>query len=421
MNRFGKGLRNFFVSTKKKAETDVNSQDANELQNRRRQRNQVKQNKPRVDDGLSSSTRRRSLFKPFPLSTSKKDKARDQLDAPSRGGKSEKTSRDEIIQQHLHDIGRLSDNHTRLQVKIRAKEAEIENLRNEGRDAKWKDGLYEQRMKEHASAQASISTGSASEVDIMKLVKQLNSEIVAIATLATKAPARDTRSSSLETIPNLLGEKFSMSFKNSDNPLAMGLARALLQIFLVQRCETFIHSWCLGNPEFDVIFNKFYNRIYKKEEQRVAGKWRQITFGQLPHDHKAFQIEVASKLMDLSSCAGWEGDVQEISARMDVLFNLAAKIRKHVKEEIISADIQPWAAVSRAKFDSKDMKNVGEEFDLSQVANPTECTVLGCTELGLVIRLAAAGASSEMKNVKSRARVVLNESLGVGQPYASKL
>lgn len=155
----------------------------------------------------------------------------------------------------------------------------------------------------------------------------------------------------------------------------------------------------------------------------MAGKWRQITLGQLPHelDHNFIHTEVVSKLMDISSCAGWRGGEEEISAGVDTLFKSAENIRKIVKEDIIAADIEPWAAVPGTKFDSTNMKNVGDDFALQRVAEPMRCTVLGCTGLGLSTRLAAGEAASGIKNRHSRARVVLVESLGVGQPHASRL
>jgi hypothetical protein len=125
--------------------------------------------------------------------------------------------------------------------------------------------------------------------------------------------------------------------------------------------------------------------------------------------------------MEISSCAGWKGNIEQISVRMDILFKSAERIRKIVKEDIISADITPWVVVPGTKFDSTVMKNVGSDFALQQVAEPTQCVVLGCTGLGLNTRLAAGEVSSGIKNKHSRARVVLVESLVASQPYTSKL
>jgi hypothetical protein len=259
-----KELQGFLIPTRK---AETGGQDTNNLLSQRRHRNHVKQDKPRTDDRPSATTRRHSIFKPI-SSTFKKGRAKELPDVPTQGEKSEKSPRNETLQQLLHEIGSFSDNNTRLKAEVNAKEAELENLKGQGGESGWKDGLYEQRMKEHASAQASINTGSAS-VDISKLVRQLNDEIAAIATLATRTPAKDPRRGSTGSIPQLLGERFSMSFPHSDNCLEVGLARALLQIFLAQRCETVIHSWRLGNPEFDEIFSQFYDRISNKGEQSV--------------------------------------------------------------------------------------------------------------------------------------------------------
>lgn len=256
-----KGLHTFLIPAKK---ADTGGHGTDNLLNQGRTRNHTRKNKSRKDEGPPTS-RRRSLFRPI-SSTFKKGKGKDLPDLPTQGEKSGKSPRDEAIQQLLQDIGKLSDYNIRLRGEVSATEAELENLRNRDGESGWKDGLYEQRLKEHATAQASINTGSVSGDDILELVTQLNNQIAAIATLATRAPAKDPRMDGPRSIPRLLGEKLPISFSQSDNRLEAGLARALLQIFLVHHCEAFIYSWCLGNREFDENFNQFYDRISKKGE-----------------------------------------------------------------------------------------------------------------------------------------------------------
>lgn len=149
----------------------------------------------------------------------------------------------------------------------------------------------------------------------------------------------------------------------------------------------------------------------------VAGKWRQIAFGQLPHGPETgvlqnYTIETAKNLMEIASCAGWGGDTQEIQRRVWKLMVTAESIRMDVKAGNISADFQPWVASYGEKYEESMMKDVGGAFGLEQVQNVSRCHVLGSTEVGLKVRRTGVGASSEkLKELRSRPRVVLIESL----------
>lgn len=120
---------------------------------------------------------------------------------------------------------------------------------------------------------------------------------------------------------------------------------------------------------------------------------------------------VVSKLMDLSSCAGWGGDIQEIQQRVEGLMKGAEAIRISVKE-VLFADLQVWVATYGARFEPTDMKNVGDDFGLQHVEDTGRCHVLGSTEVGLKARRSGGDVSPESKELRSRSRVVLVESLG---------
>jgi len=146
----------------------------------------------------------------------------------------------------------------------------------------------------------------------------------------------------------------------------------------------------------------------------VAGKWRQIAFGQLPQGTSSkflsqLSNEKAQQFMQISAAAGWGGDVSKVRPLVQTMMVKAEDIRINVKARIISADLQPWIATYCEMYDARSMQDVGLDVGLKKVADAENCRVLGSTELGLRIDGTSDDESSELQ---SRPRVLLLESLG---------
>jgi hypothetical protein len=83
-----------------------------------------------------------------------------------------------------------------------------------------------------------------------------------------------------------------------------------------------------------------------------------------------------------------------------------------VKVGIISADLRPWIASYRDRYDFDNMKDVGKEIPgLRQVTErPESCHVLGSTKLGLRLHKTGDEPSAEFEGLRTRPRVLLHES-----------
>ena len=149
----------------------------------------------------------------------------------------------------------------------------------------------------------------------------------------------------------------------------------------------------------------------------MAGKWRQITFGQPPQGTSGkflsqYSDQKAQQLMQISAAAGWGGDVSKVQPLVQTMMVKAENIRIDVKAKIISADLQPWIATYCEIYDSQSMQDVGLNVGLKEVEDAKNCHVLGSTELGLRIDGTGDNESGEFRGLWSRPRVLLLESLG---------
>ncbi len=118
----------------------------------------------------------------------------------------------------------------------------------------------------------------------------------------------------------------------------------------------------------------------------VAGKWRQLTFTEVPHgpdtrilrEHANYKVK---GVLEILACAGWTGDNQEIQRQVSTLIMKVERIRINVKAAILYADYQPWIATYGDDYDSATMIVANGSFGAERV--PVEgCHVLGSVGLG---------------------------------------
>ncbi|KAF9444307.1 hypothetical protein P691DRAFT_807550 [Macrolepiota fuliginosa MF-IS2] len=372
----------------------------------------------------ASASCRQSVFNPLrfgsqnkPSPRRKRSTAEEIILKQSERRKSRVPRRDELLQHLQVEQEKLAQKHSRMNDENDRLRKDLEALRAQDDAEKWEDELYATRLKELENAHALIRTNSSgSGEDVLLRVRSLNEEIAHIASLALSRPiAESTPRASIDTISKHLGDEFA-TFLRKHGSLAvdeMKLVQGVLQVYLAHSCARLIDSWHVGEPELDNHLNQLYDRIRNKEEHMVAGKWRQIAFGQLPHGFESdilqqYTTETVQNIMELASCVGWEGDVPMIQQRMGNLMVEAETIRMDVKAGILSADFQPWVTRYGDRYDLEMMKDVGDDFGVGRAERDAErYHVLGSTELGLRVRKPASSTNSAYK---SRTRVILIES-----------
>ncbi len=144
----------------------------------------------------------------------------------------------------------------------------------------------------------------------------------------------------------------------------------------------------------------------------VVGKWRQITFAQLPHGPNADFLQqyaetVVTGALKIASSAGWGGDAQKIRRRVFRLVEKAERIRMDTKAGLISADLQPSVAMYGGRYDPSWM-DTDHHSGVGRIEDPRRCSVLGSLTLGLKVRKSEGDA--ELKNSEIKTHVLFVES-----------
>jgi len=323
-----------------------------------------------------------------------------------------------------------------LNIEVERKSKLLRSMTAKDDAEKWEDELFETRLKELRSARAVINTqSSVTREDVLHQIKDLNSIIVQTAEIAVETPLQTQGLVVQLEDMKYLGKILSLIFQQAGNRLNdQGFIRATLQIFLTESCMKLIDSWHLENKNLDMALRDLYSHIHGKgeffcnnyiepfanfdaEEQTVAGKWRQITFGQQPQGTSdnflsQYSDKKAQQLMQISAAAGWGGDVSKVRPLVRTMMMKAENIRINVKARIISADLQPWIATYCERYDAQSMQDDGLNVGLKRVGDAKNCHVLGSTELGLRIEGTSDNESGEFRGLQSRPRVLLLESLG---------
>ncbi|KAF5354847.1 hypothetical protein D9756_005588 [Leucocoprinus leucothites] len=327
--------------------------------------------------------------------------------------RSMRDQREEQWQELLDEQHELMKRISNLNGKVERRSKTLRTLREQDDGEKWEDELFETRLKELNSARDVITTQSSVKgEDVRVQIKDLNEEIAKTAAIAAETSIGSQRQpGQLESMP-YLGHNLSLIFRKAENRLDdRKLVQAILQIFLTECCMILIDSWHIENENLDAFLRGLYVRIRRKEEQTVAGKWRQITFSQVPHGEstnllKRYSNQKAQQVMEISSAAGWGGDTSRVKRHVQKVMEAAEKIRENIKAGIISADLEPWIAVYTDLYDDLEMKDVGSDFALPQLENKHEedYHVLGSTELGLRVHGTNDDQSNEFKNLRTRPR-----------------
>ncbi|KXN86015.1 Heat shock 70 kDa protein 12B [Leucoagaricus sp. SymC.cos] len=324
--------------------------------------------------------------------------------------------REERKQRLFEEQRRLIENISRQTNRINHQNVKLDALQKKDSSEKWEDDLFE-TMRRGLNITRSVfhTRSSVSGECIRDQMKELNSKIACIAEMAVETSiGKPKDQGGLELVSHFLGKPFVAIFQDGTHLADKKFTRAILQIFLARSCMVLIDSWCLGKPGLDSRLDTIYNRIRSKEEQTVAGKWRQIVFEQLPHGPEAdilprYADLITQRLMQLSSLAGWGGDTNQIGGNVQKMMELVETIRMNVKAGIISADLQPWIAAYGDRYNPSFMKDAGGHFGGDGDRTPERPRVLGSTEVGLKVQWRAdeGDDESEFRGLQSRTRVLL--------------
>ncbi|KAJ3568182.1 hypothetical protein NP233_g5880 [Leucocoprinus birnbaumii] len=322
----------------------------------------------------------------------------------------------ELYQSLLAEQHEMMKRIAHLNNELQQKSTTLQSLKERDEEEKWEDELFNTRLKELNNARTVIDTrSSVSGEAVRDQVKVLNREIARTAELVAEAPITTQRPPiQLEGMP-YLRKNITLIFEKAGNRLNnQKVVQAMVQIFLAEACMRLIDSWHLEKKNLDALLRDMYNRISGKEEQTVAGKWRQITFSQVPHGQtellQKYSKEITRQVSDICSAAGWEGDATRIQRHIRKVMEEAEKIRESIKGGMISADLQPWIAGYCGRYDEYEMKDASESLGLARLERGEVGHVWGSTELGL--RANKIGDEQDLKNARVRPRVVLLESLG---------
>jgi hypothetical protein len=142
----------------------------------------------------------------------------------------------------------------------------------------------------------------------------------------------------------------------------------------------------------------------------VAGKWRQLAFGQMPAGRglEKYASLKAKQVLEVLACAGWGGGISQVQPLIKELMVMADELRKNVKGDVISSDLRPWVATPGRDYHPSTMKDVTQELGIE--GRSERLHVLGSTEIGLKSYWKTQSSTPE-SSVEFRTRVLCVEPL----------
>ncbi|KAF5374604.1 hypothetical protein D9615_008994 [Tricholomella constricta] len=168
-----------------------------------------------------------------------------------------------------------------------------------------------------------------------------------------------------------------------------------LQVCMVTFCANVILSWSAEDHESGVL-EDLYKRVFVKENQAVAGRWRSVTRGitRDTRDSKDLVETMAGTLTDILMVAGIQDEAtvgtrilfKRFYENLERVVDGALKLRTAVGEDITCMDIVPLTVGPGSPFDDRNMDDV--EADVGDAAGDVLMAddadrVLCTIELGL--------------------------------------
>ncbi|KAH0588422.1 hypothetical protein H2248_004271 [Termitomyces sp. 'cryptogamus'] len=263
---------------------------------------------------------------------------------------------------------------------------------------------------------------SLSGADIINMTTALNAEILQSAALMadslnyTKRHGEAPKEVLLRLQENigknltqaLIDQKF-VDGKDVD-PTPVQLA---LQVCLVACSATIVTSWTLeGN---DSRLSQIYSRIWDKEKQSVAGRWRSMTqMHAAAEDGPDLTLHMILRAVEsilIVTRVEYRPSINQFQERLSTINTLSLHLRSSIAQRITSMDIYPFTFRPGIAFDPSRMDDTyAEERKSNLRAVEVGEPIAGSTELGLFSRVRAINGKVETK-VMLKPKVVLCSAL----------
>lgn len=297
-----------------------------------------------------------------------------------------------------------------LQVRTKYLDDENHNLSRELEAVKTL--LSEVRDGESEEARVFVAnTDAISTADVIRQVTDLNCQIREMAThfrkllqnveipVTTQGPVTET----LDNASWMLGKQLA-SFLSANllvqraaactvpDPL---LADVVLQIAITRWCRFMISSWIPSHHTMVDFMKILYSGIRQFEVPAIRGCWRSITRAQLwrsSSDDLRWSEGFMQGLDSILDVAGWsiqEADRHQLEMRLPRLFEAVKDLRKVIREDITSIDLEVATIEAGTTFDTEYMEphwmsSLFLERREERISDSEE--VIGTTGLGLRAR-----------------------------------
>ncbi|KAF9476873.1 hypothetical protein BDN70DRAFT_949660 [Pholiota conissans] len=291
--------------------------------------------------------------------------------------------------------------------------------------------LLEVRTSELKGAEAFLTKADQlSNVEVVSLLENLNSEIMQIAASMTEELLIEEKKIDLEgkeqesdeareayaRAEDTVGPRMAELLKSSEHHEDPILVQLAVQASMSAYTHWVISSWVFESPEDEHMLSEIYARVRETEEQAVSGRWRQLTRKHLQRmfaHNPDLSSDMLGAVANIFTTAGlkespemaYERIASRFAARVSVVMKLAVDLNKHIGEGITSCDLEALYIMPDVAFNPTTMEDA---LGASSSPETLQETILCTTDLGLVRAEKIAGSRGDWKeSVLLKPKVVL--------------
>ncbi|KIM40815.1 hypothetical protein M413DRAFT_445619 [Hebeloma cylindrosporum] len=325
-----------------------------------------------------------------------------------------------------------------LETQNRQLGAELKQVKVEHQQAVQ---LLDVRTAELKGAQAFLTkTDQFSGADIIKLVEELNGEIMQAAASmaenlvveAKKVNGHEEGSESGEIkeaygrTEEIVGFRMAELLKASEHHEDPILIQIAFQANMAAYTHWIVSSWCFESPEDEHMLSEIYARVREAEEQAISGRWRQLTRTHLQRmlsQEPDMATDMAHGFASIALTAGVKGSYDSIferimtnfGERIGVVMKTAQRLNKTVGEGVTSCDLEAFYIAPNVLYSADTMADALGPTTTSDRGETILCT----TDLGLVRAEKVSGSIGDWhESVLLKPKVVLQSGLSslTGEP-----
>ena len=306
--------------------------------------------------------------------------------------------------------------------------------------------LLEMRTAELKGAEMFLTKADLlSNVEVVSLLENLNSEIMQIAASMTEELPIEEKKIDLEgkeqesdemreayaraedTVGPRMAELLKLS-EHHEDPILVQLA---VQASMTAYTHWIISSWVFETPDDEHMMSEIYARVREAgksttdrvylidiltsslEEQAVSGRWRQLTRKHLQRmltSDPDLSLDMLGAVANIFLTAGlkdtpekvYERIITQFGSRVAVVMKLAVDLNRHIGEGITSCDLEALYIAPDIVYDPTTME------DAIGTGSVEQETIICTTDLGLVRAEKIAGTRGDWKEaVLLKPKVVL--------------